>query len=115
MKRNPRLYLTDILESIQTIEHYTQGVTQERFETDKLLQAGMLHWLQIIGEASTKLPSELKKQHPEIPWRDVAGFRHIVVHDYFAIQLPRVWKVVTEDLLPLKETVQQMLAELPPE
>lgn len=115
MKRNPKLYLTDILESIETIEQYIRGVTQERFETEKLLQDGVLHRLQIIGEASTKLPSELKKQHPEIPWRDVAGFRHIVVHDYFAVQVGRVWKVVAEDLAPLKETIHQMLAELPSE
>lgn len=82
--RNDRLRLLDILEAIERIEKYAaQG--REAFAQDELIQTWIVHHLQIIGEACRALPTDFRKRYPEIPWAQIIGMRHILVHHYFGI------------------------------
>lgn len=108
MKRDPRLYLEDILAAITAIDKYTEGLTRHEFDQDQLIQDAVLRRLEIIGEATRQIPKELLDQFPQIPWRQIAGIRNRLTHEYFGIILDRVWKVLREDLIPLKEAVIRM-------
>jgi uncharacterized protein with HEPN domain len=70
-----------------------------------------VHYLQIIGEAVTRLSEKLQMHHPEIPWGSIIGMRHILVHGYFDVDLEIVWKVIERDLPILKSQMEALLSE----
>ena len=112
MKRDPRLYLDDILEAITAIAEYTQGVSQEEFLRNRVLQDAVVRRIEIIGEAVNQLPQEAKEKALDIPWTDMVGMRHRLIHGYFGVSLARVWEVVERDLPALKpklEDIQRLL------
>ena len=102
--RDDRERLKDILEAIENIEKYAvQG--RLAFEKDELIRIWIVHHIQIIGEAVRKLSPALKSAHPGIPWDQIAAMRHILVHDYFAIDPQEVWTAVERDLPDLKRKI----------
>lgn len=106
--RNDILRLRDIEEAIQRIEKYTvRG--REAFDTDELVQTWIVHHLQHIGEACRALPPEFREQHPEIPWGQIIGMRHILVHHYFGIDENAVWTAAANDLPALKTQIAALL------
>ena len=103
--------LLDILESIQHIEKYAaQG--RENFKNNELVQSWFVRHLQIIGEAARKLPAEFKERHPEVPWTKIIGMRHILVHQYFEIDVDLVWTLVEHHLPQLKRQIETMRKDL---
>ncbi len=109
--REPEERLRDMLEAIERIEKYMPRGRQA-FDDDELLQTHFVHYLQVFGEAAFKLPKELQDRHPEVPWDDIIGMRHILVHDYFRVDLDLVWSVVQNDLPALKSKLQSILRDL---
>jgi uncharacterized protein with HEPN domain len=109
--RDPRERLLDILEAIERIERYASR-GKAAFDHDELIQVWMVSHIQVIGEASNALPQEFQMQYPEIPWRNIVGMRHILVHNYFEVDLDVVWATLERDIPPLKQAVEAMLAEL---
>lgn len=103
--------LLDIREAIERIEKYA-GQGRETFERDELVQTWIVHHLQIIGEASRALSSDLRDQYPEVPWSKIIGMRNILVHDYFGIDVDVVWAVVEHDLPDLAQRIETILQEL---
>jgi uncharacterized protein with HEPN domain len=109
--RDPKERLRDILDAIANIERYAvRGRTA--FENDELIQNWFVRHLQIIGEAADALPRELRDQKPDIPWAQIIGMRHILVHDYFVIDTDIVWDAVERDLPDLKIKIEAMLRKL---
>jgi uncharacterized protein with HEPN domain len=76
------------------------------------LQDQIVRRIEIIGEAVKNLPDDMKKGHPEVPWRDMAGMRDIVVHQYFGVDLEFVWQAATKDFPELKRKIQKRQDEL---
>jgi uncharacterized protein with HEPN domain len=108
--RDDRERLADVLEAITRIEKYAvQG--RAAFEGDELLQNWIVRHLQILGEACRGLSSRFCDEHPEIPWSKIIGMRHILVHDYFGIDVDVVWRAVEHDLPTLKRQVQILLKD----
>jgi uncharacterized protein with HEPN domain len=100
--------LRDILESIERIERFAiQG--RDAFDEDELLQVWAVHHLQVIGEAARALPDSLRSENPQVPWSAIIGMRHILVHDYFGIDLDEVWTAVDRDLPLLREQIEAIL------
>ena len=97
-----------MLEAIQRIEKYAARGRRD-FVDDELIQTYVVHNLQIFGEAAFKLSPEYRQQHPEIPWAKIMGMRHILVHDYFQIDLEIVWAVVEKELPTLKKQLQALV------
>ena len=102
MKKDPVVFLTHIIDSIQLIESYMEGRTEADLMESTGLQDKIIRRIQVIGEAVKNLPDDLKRNHPEVPWRDITGMRDIVIHQYFGIDLEFVWNVVTKDIPDLK-------------
>jgi uncharacterized protein with HEPN domain/predicted nucleotidyltransferase len=109
--KDDRLYLIHILECIDRVENFTEG-GKEEFLTSALVQDAVLRNLQTMAESSRRLSDAMKRRHPEVPWRDIAGFRNILVHDYLDLDMPKVWEIVAEKLPVLKAAVAAVLQEL---
>jgi uncharacterized protein with HEPN domain len=101
--------LLDILLASRKIRQFTQGVTWQRFQADELMQHGIMRLVQIIGEAARKISPELKQAHPEVPWQQIIGMRHRLVHEYFRIIAAQVWRVVQEDIPPLISRIEPLV------
>ena len=101
-------YVLDMLLAARKVRRFTRGVTETQFYADELRQQAVMHLIQIIGEAARKVSAEYEQAHPEIPWRLMVGMRNRLVHEYFRIDLGKVWEVVEKDLpalIPLLEAL----------
>jgi len=112
MKRDIRDYLTDILGSFAEVEEFTQGMSFEDFIRDKKTVNAVIRSLEVMGEAAKKVPEEIREQHPDIPWRYMAGMRDKLIHEYHAVDLGIIWAVITEELPSLKVPLGQLSEEL---
>ena len=112
MKKDPVVFLTHIIDSIELIERYMEGKTEIDLMESTGLQDMVIRRIEIIGEAVKNLPDDLRRNHPEIPWRDITGMRDIIVHQYFGIDLEFVWDVATKDLPDLKPKILRIREEL---
>ncbi|MFQ5998736.1 MAG: HepT-like ribonuclease domain-containing protein [Candidatus Bathyarchaeia archaeon] len=111
-RREIRDYLKDILDNLADVEQFTRGIDYEAFSSDKLKVYAVLHALLVVGEATRKIPASIRKRHPAIPWRSIVGLRNIVAHEYFAVNLPRIWQIIGDDLPRLREAVARMWKDL---
>ena len=101
-KRSPVARLTDIIEAIELIQSDMAGVTLDAFEADRRKRWLVERGLEIISEASRRLPAAIKTRHPEIPWPKVAGIGNVLRHEYEDVAHDVLWHVVHENLPPLK-------------
>jgi uncharacterized protein with HEPN domain len=111
-KRDYGLYLEDILKAINSIEDFVRDLTFNEFSKDKKTVDAVIRNLEIIGEASKHIPSDIRGKHREIPWKSMSGMRDIVIHKYFEVALDRVWKTVKERLPEVKSSVEKVLIEI---
>jgi Uncharacterized conserved protein len=101
--------LEHIRDAVVEIEKYTQGVSFAEFVSDSKTHFATIKQLEIIGEASVHLDPVLLKEYSTVPWPAIRRFRNILVHEYFAVRLERIWQTINEDLPVLKTVVQKML------
>lgn len=114
MKKDPNIFLTHILESIDAIEEYLRGVTEEKFHTSREKQDLVVRRLEIIGEAAKNIPEDFRKQYNTIPWKKMMGMRDVMIHQYFGINYNIVWDT-TKNLLPkLRKQIEQFLEQNSP-
>jgi len=107
--KDDRLYLEHIREAIQKIASYSAGGWEE-FSRNPMAQDAILRNFEIIGEATKRLDDALKTRHPNVPWREIAGFRDVLIHNYMGVNLKRVWNVIEKDLPSLRQAVEELLA-----
>lgn len=110
-----RIRIQHILDAIAEVETYLDSVSYSDFLLNSEKRFATLKQIEIIGEACVRITSDLKHKHPEIPWREINGFRNIAVHEYFGIDLRLVWEIASNDLPVLKKEFLAVLEELPPE
>ncbi len=110
MKRD-NAYLQHILDAISNIEKFIKGLTKEDFLDNVEKQYAVLRGLEIIGEAAKNISRELKKKYPHIPWREIAGMRDKLIHQYFGVNLDLVWETVKTKLPELKDQISTVLKE----
>jgi uncharacterized protein with HEPN domain len=107
-KRDVRLFLNDMLEAIGKIERYIAVLSFEQFERNDMVIDAVVRNLEIIGEAARNIPPDLRNKYLAVDWTRVVGFRNIVIHEYFDVDLEIVWVIATQRLAELKAVLQQM-------
>lgn len=110
--RDWTLRLTDILSAIDAITDYTKELDFPSFSSDRRTMDAVVRNLIVIGEAASHVPSEVVGRHPEVPWRDMADMRNVVVHEYFGVDTRVVWETIRNDLLPLVASLRKLLSDV---
>lgn len=108
--KDDSVYLRHILDCLNAIKDYVVGGRETLFH-DRKTQKATLRELQELAEFTQRLSPALKDSHPEIPWRDIAGFRNVLVHDYLGLNLSRIWQIIERDLPGLKKEIEAILQE----
>jgi uncharacterized protein with HEPN domain len=98
MKKDFLVYVEDILDAMQKAEMFVRGMTYELFEADLKTNFAVVRTIEIIGEATKRLPTMIRDQYPDIPWKDMAGMRDVIIHGYDNVNLRIVWDVVKQDI-----------------
>ena len=111
MTRDPRVYLAHILECADRIERYL-GQDREAFLRNTMVQDAVIRNFEVIGEAAKRIPEQFRVVHAGIPWRLMAGFRDVLIHDYEGVDLERVWRIAQEDLPAVKIAIARILPSL---
>jgi len=110
-ERDYRDYLNDIFEEITNIMDFVRGFEYEDFVRDKKTINAVIRSIEVIGEAAKNMPADFKEKYNDIPWKDIAGMRDKLIHEYFGVDLEIVWKVVVDDIPLLKEKIERILEE----
>ena len=111
-KRDSRLLVADMLESIARIRRYVAGMDLDAFLEDERTCDAVVRNVEIIGEASKQVPEEFKQAHPELPWQQLAGMRNRIVHDYTGVDLSIVWEVAQKALPRLQSQLEALATSL---
>lgn len=109
MKKDPEVFLIHILECIELVEEYSNNLSKEKFLKNIVVQDAIIRRLEIIGEATRNLPNEFRSEYSEVAWKKILAARNILAHNYFGIDLNTIWRIVKNDIQPLKEQIGKML------
>jgi uncharacterized protein with HEPN domain len=106
-------FLDDILEAIADLRNFTSGMTFEEFCTDRKTTNACIRSLEVIGEATKKIPAEIRQQKPQLPWQAIAGMRDKLIHEYFGVDLAIVWQTIQHDLAVFEQAVSELSKNSP--
>ena len=112
MKRDVLDFIDDIIEAIDDLATFTQGMKLNDFKQDKRTIYAVIRALELMGEAVKNLPDELRQTYDQVPWKRIAGMRDMLVHQYFGVEVETVWKVAKEDAPALKKTMLKIQRKL---
>jgi len=102
-------YLKDIKIAITSIENFIEGFDFNQFKIDDKTSSAVIRKFEIIGEATKNIPESIRKQYPQVPWKDIAGMRDKLIHAYSEVDLKLVWTTIHQRLPTLKSTIEKLL------
>lgn len=112
MIRDPRLYLAEMVTSTEKVRDYTRGLSLDDFVANTMVQDAVLRRLEVIGEAAKHVADDFREKHPEVPWRQLAGLRDVLIHQYFRVNLESTWRFVSRDLPSLSRKLTSIYKSL---
>ena len=110
--RDERLFLQDIIDSVEAIMEFTAKLNGDEFANNRLVYSATIREFEIIGEATIHLSNELLSNYDSIAWRDLKDFRNLLIHEYFGVDHQIVWNTIKNDLPLLNSVVKQMIEDL---
>lgn len=110
--RNTLDYLDDILDAVDKIEVFTQGMSYEEFSKDDKTVYAVTRALEVIGEATKRIPRRARESCPSLPWSEMAGMRDKLIHAYFGINKTIIWRTIRDDIPPLRSAMQALRDDL---
>jgi uncharacterized protein with HEPN domain len=110
MPPDDRGRLEHIVDALNSAIRFTQGRSREDVDKDDMLTFALTRALEIVGEAATRVSAETREQHPQIPWEDIIGMRHRLVHAYYDVNHDILWSTATQDAPEMLAQVKAVLA-----
>jgi len=104
-------YVEDVVEAMDDAMRFVEGIEYDDFVKDRKTVYAVTRAVEIIGEAVKKIPDRVKKRYPKIPWKLMAGMRDKLIHEYFGVDLRRVWNTVEKDVPKLKPMFEKILKD----
>lgn len=104
-------YVEDIINAMSKTEEFTQGMDYDRFVKDDKTVFAVTRALEIIGEAVKKIPSDVKERYTDTPWKEIAGMRDKLIHEYFGADQSTIWDTVKKDIPALKPVFERILKD----
>lgn len=111
MIRDDAVYLAHILDALRQIVEYTRGMDFESFRTTRMVQDAVIRQFEVVGEATKNLSAGFRERNDTIPWKDLAGFRDKLIHQYFGVDLATVWRSVADDVPLLIDSLAVITVE----
>lgn len=111
IRRSNDIRLRHMLDHGQEALALTQGKTRADLDSDRLLELALVRLLEVVGEAASRVPEEECASYPEIPWPQIIGLRHRLIHGYDAVDLDILWQIIQVDLPPLVSALKTILAQ----
>lgn len=111
-ERKPSVIITDILNCIDHIQSYTVNLSFAEFSDNFMVMEACLYNIQVIGEAVSQLPEQIRDDNPQIPWSSIKGMRNRLIHKYFGTDLQLVWKVIKDELPSFENELKTIYAKL---
>ncbi|MHB9154497.1 MAG: HepT-like ribonuclease domain-containing protein, partial [Endomicrobiales bacterium] len=102
-KRNYSDYLQDIVDSCSDVQEFIKGISYDDFVKDKKTKSATIRAIEVIGEAVKNIPAVFRSKHPGIPWKQIAGMRDKLIHEYFGVDTKVLWKTAKEDVPIIKD------------
>ena len=112
MKRDYKLFIKDILESIERMDEFVEDIDFDKFVQDDKTSSAVVRKIEIIGEATKNIPKHIRQRYKGVPWSDMAKMRDKIIHFYFGIDYEVVWKVIKERLPEIKPIIHKILDEM---
>ena len=103
------LYLEDILKAIEAIKDFVKGMSFNEFAADDKTSSAVIRKLEIIGEATKKIPTQIRDKYPNVPWKTMARMRDVLIHGYFGVDFNIVWDTIKKDLPLIEEKVRDIV------
>ncbi len=105
-------FIADILEAIDDLEEFTEGLTFDEFKQDKRTMYAVTRAIEIMGEAVKNVPADTRTVYPRVPWKQIAGMRDKLIHSYFGVDLRTLWKAATQDAPALKNLIAKVQEDI---
>ena len=109
MKKEFLDYIEDIIQAMDDALKFVKGMKYDDFAKDRKSIYAVIRAIEIIGEAAKKIPDEIKRDYPQIPWKEMAGMRDKLIHEYSGVDLKRVWDTIKKDIPNLKSLFEKIL------
>lgn len=111
MEKDPKFFLKHIIDSINLLEGYLENLSKDKFIKSQSDQDKIERRLEIIGEAVTNIPDNIKQKYPDVQWRQISDTRNKLIHDYFSINPGIVWNITQKNIPPLKKQIKKILKD----
>jgi uncharacterized protein with HEPN domain len=108
-KRKYIHFIEDLVNAVNKIERYTKNLHYEEFTDNEMAVDAVIRNFEVIGEAVNNIPDEVKKKYPDVEWSEAVGFRNVLIHNYFGLDLEAVWDTIKKNIPDLKKHVTKVL------
>jgi uncharacterized protein with HEPN domain len=108
---NDRVYLMHVRDSLHEVQTFIQDESYESFLKNRMAQNAVMRSFEVVDEAARRVSPDLRKAHPEVPWRLMSDFRNKLIHDYFGLDLEVIWRTATEDTPVLLQQIEKLMEE----
>ena len=110
-RRDPMVAVQQMRDNAQRVLTTMRGRRRSDLETDEMLEAALIRWMEVIGEAARRIPQEFRARYPHVPWQDTTDLRNVLIHDYDTVDLDELWLVIQVHLPPLVDQLQAIIDE----